>query len=237
VIKNKWKYFSKWLKNEDFLFEFYPEKSHCTNFSTAYSKLSNAYHFLPSVRVKTLSNENDWKFFINRPWDRNSIWRDPEMTSMSCIFEPNPPILRTIVLTSETSDYSIQEFDNDGVSELRRTRRNIPESIWFSLSLSNCRSECNHLYYSKHMSGFVKQFCLDLWFSPSNFHHYALKPSSCWSSRTIDSLKQYCWRLGRSFSWGMADSAGVDGSIGWAEGPDYTRLYRDSEAPPFIWWR
>jgi hypothetical protein len=26
-------------------------------------------------------------------------------------------------------------------------------------------------------------------------------------------LKQYCWRLGRSFSWGMAGTTRVDGSI------------------------
>jgi hypothetical protein len=39
VIKNKGKYFRKWLKNEDFLFECYPEKSHCTNFSTPYKRI------------------------------------------------------------------------------------------------------------------------------------------------------------------------------------------------------
>jgi hypothetical protein len=62
----------------------------------------------------------------------------------------------------------------------------------FSLSFSNYRSECNHLDYSKHMSGFVKQFCLGFWFFRSNLHHCALLDVP---SRVID--RSYCNLISR----------------------------------------
>jgi hypothetical protein len=164
-----------------------PRKKPLHELFNPYSKLSNVCHFLLSVRLTTLSSENDWKFFINRPWGRNSIRRDLEMISMSCTFELNRPILRKIFLTGEASDYPIQEFDSVGVSELQRTRRNIHESCWFFFVTQQLSFRCNHLDYSKHMSGFVKQFCFDLWFSPLNLHHCALHNAL---SRVID--RSYC---------------------------------------------
>jgi hypothetical protein len=61
------------------------------------------------------------------------------------------------------------------------------KSIDFSSSLKNSHSECNHLDCSKHTSGFIKQLCLTLSFSPSDFHHCILQDNPF---KAVDS--NYC---------------------------------------------
>jgi hypothetical protein len=43
------------------------------------------------------------------------------------------------------------------------------------------------------------------------------KPGSRCSARVTRSLKQCCWRVGKSSSWGMAGAAGVEEAIWWVE--------------------